>query len=183
MTSVNAEAVLLRRHHTRVNFRGCGNLTDAAAEHLAQCPLLQTVNFYGCGNLTDAAAERFAQSRQLADVVAQPQNVYFEGCRPFPNESAEQPEQEEQQQDEQLEQEEQQRDESKLKERNRGNGDCRARRDNRRAKQHEARLALAKEIVQKMKTKTNTPSVNMPAKSMEEFLCRAFWQASVEMAG
>ena len=97
------------------------------------------------------------------------QSVNFEGCRSFPNESAEHPEQEEQQQNEQSEPEEQQRDESKFKERNRGNGACRARRDNRRAKQHEARLALAKEIVQKMKTETNTPSVNMPAKSMEEF--------------
>ena len=26
------------------NFAGCGNLTDAAAQHLAQCPKLQTVN-------------------------------------------------------------------------------------------------------------------------------------------
>ena len=43
MTSVNAEAVLLRRHHTRVDFRGCGNLTDVAAEHLAQCLQLRSV--------------------------------------------------------------------------------------------------------------------------------------------
>ena len=123
----------------RVDFASCGNLTDAAAEHLVEFPPLQSVN--------------------------------FEGCRSFPNESAEHPEQEEQQ-----------RDESKFKERNRGNGACRARRYNRRAKQHEARLTLAKEIVQKVKTITNTPSANMPAKSMEEFLCRAFWHASVEMA-
>ena len=31
-----------------VNFRGCGNLTDAAAQYLAQCPQLHTVNFQGC---------------------------------------------------------------------------------------------------------------------------------------
>ena len=27
------------------NFAGCQNLTDAAAQHLAQCPKLQAVNF------------------------------------------------------------------------------------------------------------------------------------------
>ena len=134
------------------------------------------VDFASCGNLTDVAAEHLVEFPPL-------QSVNFEGCRSFPNESAEHPEQEEQQQDEQSEPEEQQRDESKFKERNRGNGACGARRYNRRAKQHEARLTLAKEIVQKVKTITNTPSANMPAKSMKEFLCRAFWHASVEMAG
>ena len=60
MASVNAEAVLLRRHHT-VNFDGCENLTDAAAQHLAQCPQLQTVNIFNCYNLTDTAAQHLAQ--------------------------------------------------------------------------------------------------------------------------
>ena len=31
-----------------VNFSRRGNLTDAAAQYLAQCPQLQTVNFQGC---------------------------------------------------------------------------------------------------------------------------------------
>ena len=43
------------------NFAGCGNLTDAAAQHLAQCPQLQTVTFARCGNLTDAAAQHLSQ--------------------------------------------------------------------------------------------------------------------------
>ena len=40
-----------------VNFFGCWNLTDVAAQHLAQCPHLQNVNFKFCSNLTDAAAQ------------------------------------------------------------------------------------------------------------------------------
>ena len=68
MTSVNAEAVLLRRHHTPVNFVLCRNLTDAGAQHLAQCPKLHTVSFDCCGRLTDAAAQHLAQCPQLQTV-------------------------------------------------------------------------------------------------------------------
>ena len=50
------------------NFAGCGNLTDAAAQQLAQCPQLQTVNFEGCPKLTDAAAKHLAQCPQLQTV-------------------------------------------------------------------------------------------------------------------
>ena len=54
-------------------FAGFHNLTDAAAQHLAQCPQLQAVDFAGCRNLTDAAAQHLAQCPQL-------QTVYFAGC-------------------------------------------------------------------------------------------------------
>ena len=64
MASVNAEAVLLRRHHT-VSFVGCDKLTDAAAQLLAQCPKLKTVHFKACKKFTDAAAQHLAQCPQL----------------------------------------------------------------------------------------------------------------------
>ena len=94
--------------HQTANFAGCGNLTDAAAEHLARCPQLQTVNFAlgrnltdaaaqhlarcrglqtvdfrFCGNLTDAAAQRLAQCPQL-------QTVNFAGCRNLTDAAAQQ---------------------------------------------------------------------------------------------
>ena len=50
------------------NFAGCWNLTDAAAQYLAQCPQLQAVDFDCCGNLTDAAAQHLAQCPQLQTV-------------------------------------------------------------------------------------------------------------------
>ena len=56
-----------------VNLSSCRNLTDAAAQHLAQCPQLQTVNFERCENLTNAAAQHLAGCRQL-------QTVSFHGC-------------------------------------------------------------------------------------------------------
>ena len=54
---------------TRVDFEFCENLTDAAAQHLAQCPQLQTVNFEHCHNLTDAAAQHFELRDRFVSVV------------------------------------------------------------------------------------------------------------------
>ena len=51
-----------------VNLASCRNLTDAAAQHLAQCPQLQTVNFGGCRNLTDAAAQHLIQRHPFISV-------------------------------------------------------------------------------------------------------------------
>ena len=48
-----------------MDFAGCGNLTDAAAQHLARCTQLRTVHFGGCWKLTDAAAQHLAQCPQL----------------------------------------------------------------------------------------------------------------------
>ena len=40
------------------NFASCVNLTDAAAQHLAQCPQLQTVDFVGCRPELDGRGRR-----------------------------------------------------------------------------------------------------------------------------